>query len=179
MAGRPSKSATVIRLEGRSHRTKKELALRDAGEACTLSGAALSEREDVAEDPVAHAEFVRVRELLAAIEKDDDLYSQAINDYCRLHSECFAIQGEISRIRADLDRLEEAREGLEDEFYFKVRGDLYAKQLKFDSALDKKRSAKRQIEDKNLMNIASALRSIPKTPETKTSVLREALSGAG
>jgi hypothetical protein len=180
MAGRPAKSAKILKMTNDvSHRTKKEIAVREAAEESTLSGYALQERPDVAADPIAHAEFLRVQSLLQAIEKDDDLYGRAINDYCRLSSECAKVEERIAKIDQDLEYLEERRTDMDDEFYFKVRNDLYGKQDKLETVLDRKRASMRSIEDKNLMNIASALRSIPKQPETKTSALREALFGTG
>lgn len=176
---RPSKSAKVIQLEGNAHRTKAELAVRAAAEEGTLSGNGMRERSDVRLNLVAHKEFRRLRKLFRAIDKDDELYSQAINDYCLIHAECVAIQSKIDRIEEDLEYLEARRDEMEADDYFRLRSELYDKELKFSAQLDRKRDRKRAIEDKNLMNIQSALRSIPKAPETKTSALREALLGTG
>lgn len=166
-------------MEGNAHRTKAELAVRAAAEEGTLSGNGMRERSDVRLNLVAHKEFRRLRKLFRAIDKDDELYSQAINDYCLIHAECVAIQSKIDRIEEDLEYLEARRDEMEADDYFKLRNELYDKELKFSAQLDRKRDRKRAIEDKNLMNIQSALRSIPKAPETKTSALREALLGTG
>ena len=170
---RPSKSILV--LEG--HRTKREIALRKQGEAGTLTGEGMRERPDVKADPDAHKEFMRLRRLFRKLEKDDAIYSQVINDYCLLHAECLAIAGKIDRIEADLDYLEEQRSEMDPLEYLQTRSALYDKELKLSAELDKKRDRKRAIEDKNLMNIQSALRSVPKKPEEKRNPLKEALSG--
>lgn len=44
---RPSKPASVIKLEGKSHRTKKELRNREQAENSLLSGMKLKESEEV------------------------------------------------------------------------------------------------------------------------------------
>lgn len=178
MAGRPAKSAKIIAIENKTHKAKAELAARAAAEVGTLSGSAMVERQDVREDPAAHKEFIRLRKLFRAIEKDDELYSQAINDYCMLHSECLAVSVKIARVEHDLDILEQHQDEMKFDDYLKMRNSLYDKELKLSAELDKKRDKKRAIEDKNLMNIQSALRSIPKKQDDKKNPLREALRGA-
>ena len=84
----PTKPANVIRLEKKSHRTKKELASRENAEKALLTGEKLKERKEVKSDPVAHKEFLRIKKLLEKIEKNDDLYSSVINRYCQLYAEC-------------------------------------------------------------------------------------------
>ena len=74
---RPAKPASVIKLEGKSHRTKKELRTREQAENALLSGTILKESKEVKNNPRAHQEFLRVRKLLAGIEKSDDLYGVA------------------------------------------------------------------------------------------------------
>ena len=48
----PTKPANVIRLEKKSHRTKKELASRENAEKTLLTGEKLKERKEVKSDPV-------------------------------------------------------------------------------------------------------------------------------
>lgn len=177
MPQNPKPFAVLAAENGRLHKTKKELALRKRGEAGTLTGQPMRERQDVRDVPEAHKEFIRLRRLFRAIDKDDAIYAQAINDYCLLHAECLAIAGKISRVEKDLDYLEERSLDMDPVQYLNLRNQLYDKELKLEAELDKKRDKKRAIEDKNLMNIQSALRSIPKKPEEKRSPLKEALGG--
>lgn len=170
---RPSKSILVIQ----GHRTKQEIALRKEGESGTLTGESMRERPDVKAVPDAHKEFRRLRRLFRRIEKDDAIYAQAINDYCLLHAECLAVAGKIAHVEADLEYLEDRKDEMDPVDYLQLRNALYDKELKLSAELDKKRDKKRSIEDKNLMNIQSALRSIPKKPEEKRNPLKEALSG--
>lgn len=71
----PTKPVNVIRMEGKSHRTKRELKSRENAEKRLLTGEKLKERKEVKSDPVAHKEFLRIKKLLEKIEKNDDLYS--------------------------------------------------------------------------------------------------------
>ena len=170
---RPSQS--ILTLQG--HRTKQELAIRRQGEAGTLTGEPMRERGDVRNNLDAHKEFMRLRKLFRRIEKDDAIYAQPINDYCLLHAECLAIAGKIERIENDLDYLEARAAEMDPVEYLQLRNALYDKELKQSAELDKKRDKKRAIEDKNLMNIQSALRAVPKKPEEKKNPLKEALGG--
>lgn len=88
---RPSKPVIVLEMEGRSHRTKEELKTRQAGEAKTLSGLRLSERPEVKADAAAHREFLRLKKLLGAMEKDDAAYTGIINRYCQIYAECLSL----------------------------------------------------------------------------------------
>lgn len=178
MAGRPAKTAAILSLTNDvSHRTKREIALRAAAEKGTLTGEGMKERGDVKNNMDAHKEFMRLRRLFRKIEKDDAIYAQPINDYCLLHAECLAIAGKIERIEKDLDYLEDRACEMDPVDYLQLRSALYDKELKLSAELDKKRDKKRAIEDKNLMNIQSALRSIPKKPDERKNPLKEALSG--
>ena len=96
----PTKPVNVIRMEGKSHRTKRELKSRENAEKKLLTGGKLKERKEVKSDPIAHKEFLRIKKLLEKIEKNDDLYSSVINRYCQLYAECkdFEEKREVDRI---------------------------------------------------------------------------------
>ena len=85
---RPPKPANVIKLEGKSHRTKKEIRTRERAEESLLSGVGLKESKEVKNNPRAHQEFLRVKKLLTGIKKSDDLYGSSINRYCLTVAEC-------------------------------------------------------------------------------------------
>ena len=56
----PPKPFTVLKAEKKSHRTKKELKIREQGEKALVTGTAIKERKEVKENPVAHKEFLRI-----------------------------------------------------------------------------------------------------------------------
>lgn len=171
MAGRSSKSVHVLT----GHRTKKELALRKAGEAAFLTGERMKERPDVRMDPEAHREFLRLRRLFRAIQKDDALYQNVINDYCLLYGEIRAAPARIRQIQEDLERLEGYRGELKDAEYWRLRKALERCESKESALIDRMRDRMRAIEDKNLMNIQSALMAIPEKKEHRN-LLKEALT---
>ena len=80
--GRPAKAASIIKLEGRSHRTKKELAVREKAEKGLLTGKQMIETAEVKNDRAAHLEFLRLKPLLKAIEKYDEIYGAGVRRYC-------------------------------------------------------------------------------------------------
>lgn len=111
----PTKPANVIRLEKKSHRTKKELASRENAEKALLTGEKLKERKEVKSDPVAHKEFLRIKKLLEKIEKNDDLYSSVINRYCQLYAECKDFEEKREAIYKQLLDLQENCQKMIDE----------------------------------------------------------------
>lgn len=181
MAGRPSKSVKVLMMEGKSHRTKKELASRARSEDSALTGCGIQEDPETAKDKIAHAEFLRITELLRLIEKDDDLYGSEINLYCRLKSEIAAeekakkkVIRAFNKLQRQVNQFEEPQDILA---AMKIMDGMLSKIGSHDSRIMQKRKMRIDIENKNLMNIASSLRSVPKTIDTKTNALKEALSG--
>lgn len=159
---RPSKAVDVLENEKKSHRTKAELAKRRTEEEALLTRIKMREAKDVKADPIAHAEFSRVKKLLLAVGKFDALYEAVINDYCRLESD-------IARCR----RLREEIEADES-----IKGsERYELLDSYDRKIEKFRKQRRDIEKENGMTIASSARAIPKTVSKQPSALEAILSG--
>lgn len=173
----PPKPADVIMLEGKSHRTKKELRQRKKAEEALLTGKRLRETKEVEENELAHKEFLRIRKLLEEIGKNDDLYSGVINRYCLLSAECKEFEGKRESIFRRQQELEERSGEMEFTDYLHTQNDLSKMLLSYDRQVQAKRKMMFDIEKENIMTIASALRSIPKKQETKKNALREALGG--
>lgn len=177
MPGRPSKPVKVIEIESKSHRTKKELAHRRKAETSTLSGKKLIESREVKEDLEAHREFLRISKLLDAVEKNDALYSEVINRYCLLKSECKSFADKRERTGKQMELLEERMDEMELPEYLKLQNDLSKALVSYDRQIQIKRKMMFDIEKENIMTIAAALRSVPKQPEKKSNPLMEALNG--
>lgn len=173
----PPKPADVIMLEGKSHRTKKELRQRKKAEEDLLTGNKLRETKEVKENELAHKEFLRIGKLLKEIGKNDDLYSGVINRYCMLSAECKEFEKKRESIFGRQQELEERSGEMEFTDYLRLQNDLSKMLLSYDRQVQAKRKMMFDIEKENIMTIASALRSIPKKQETKKNALREALGG--
>ena len=173
----PPKPADVIILEGKSHRTKKELRQRKKAEEDLLTGNKLKQAKKVKENKLAHKEFIRIGNLLKKIEKNDDLYSGVINRYCMLCAECKEFEEKRETIFRRQQELEERSGEMEFTDYLRLQNDLSKMLLSYDRQVQAKRKMMFDIEKENIMTIASALRSIPKKQETKKNALREALGG--
>lgn len=160
-AGKPVK---LLKLEGKSNKTKAELEHREKEEAALLTGKTFRAWPEVRADEVARKEFNRLRRLLKTIEKDDALYEGIINRYCLLHSECFQIEERVNRLIEEQDRLTESytNKEIKGEDYFEFQSDLSKQMLSWDSKLMEKRRMMLQIEKENVMTILSSLRAIPK-----------------
>lgn len=175
----PAKPVIILEKERKSHRTKAELAQRRAAENATLSGIKIKERPEVKNNEVAHQEFKRIIKMLNKLGKNDGIYEAVINRYCEL-------QGEVARFEEMKAKNEDLMESLcnsitaqpVDLFEFMDRiHRIEEMQLKIDKAIANKRKMLFSIEKENIMTIASALRSVPKTTEKKSSPLKEILSG--
>ena len=177
----PSKPASVIRLEGKSHRTKREIAERERAEEQLLTGKLLRESEAVKENELAHKEFTRIRRLLKSIGKDDDLYGATINRYCLLQAECIDFEQKREQMYRQMQDLEAARGSFEDaddlRSYYMLQMQMQKNLIALDKQVQTKRKMLLDIEKENIMTIASSLRSVPKKAEKKRNPLLEALAG--
>ncbi len=179
----PSKPVNVIRLEGKSHRTKRELVERERAEAQLLTGKVLREAKEVRENELAHKEFQRIRKLLKNIDKDDDLYGATINRYCLLQAECLDFQVKREQMYEQAKKLEESygsfAENDDLKSYFQLQATMQRNLLALDKQVQTKRKMLLDIEKENIMTIASSLRSVPKKTEKKKNPLLEALADGG
>lgn len=183
----PSKPYAVLTSEKKSHRTKKELEGRKKAEESLTSGVKIKESPEVKANEEAHKEFRRVKKLLDAINKGDELYGAAINRYCM-------ITAEIKQLESDreyyADMLKEMREDLHDQKdkvddqgqYIQLLADIGRSMAKItasiggiDRTIQQKRKMLLDIEKESVMTIASSLRSIPKKEEKASNPLLEAL----
>lgn len=177
----PPKPTNVILLEGKSHRTKKELAERKRAEAQLLTGKVLKEAAEVKENEKAHKEFQRIRKLLKSIEKDDDLYGATINRYCLLMAECSDFQDKREMMYRQMQNLQESKEKFERNedltTYYMLQSTMQKNMIALDRQVQTKRKMLLDIEKENIMTIASSLRSVPKKTDKKKNPLMEALAG--
>ena len=185
---RPSKSYTVITNEKRSHRTKAELAQRKKGEEALLSGKKIKEVPEVRANETAHKAFRHAKSLLAAIDKDDDLYGSIINRYCMITAEVEQLQKDrvyyqdtIKEMREDLHDIKDQIENPGD--YITILADIGRSMAKItavisgiDRTIQQKRKMLLDIEKESSMTIAAALRLVQKKPEEKKNALLEALN---
>lgn len=179
----PAKPTSIIRMEGRSHRTKEELRQREKAEASLLTGIPLKENKEVRENALAHKEFLRISKLLKKIEKNDDLYGAVINRYCVLYAETKEFEEKRERFYTQLCEFQEKseelleREEMTYKEYYTIEATMQKNLISLDRQVQAKRKMLSDIEKENVMTIASSLRSIPKKPEKKKNALKEALTG--
>ena len=182
----PSKPFSVLTAEGKSHRTKQELLARRDGEAATLTGKAMKERQAVKDKPESHKEFLRIKKLLREIGKADALYELVINRYCQLLAECTELEEKREHCYQLVLRLDEMAETLQEMDQLDANGlfsltkefaKLSATLISYDRQVQAKRRMLLDIEKENIMTIAAALRSVPKAPEQKENPLVKALRG--
>lgn len=179
--GRPAKPVSVLKAEGKSHRTKAELEKRKKEEAAFATGTPLKEKQETKKNVVAHKEFLRVTKLLTEIGKCDALYENIINRYCMIYAECRTFEDQQDRLRTDIELLaNEMKEHNIDFLSFIDRKDiLIGRILAIDKQLQTKRKMLMDIEKENIMTVASVLRNIPKTEESDENPLLIALRGGG
>lgn len=180
--GRPSKPAELLKSEGKSHRTKQELAFRKQQEEATLTGKKLEEPRAVKDLKIAHATFLKTRRLLDAINKNDELYSAATCRYCTNTQKLADAEESIQVLKTELEELRESRSSYVEN---KAIPDYYRMLTKLEDTITRKeqlaagiRKELTDFEKENCMTIASSLRSIAKQPEKKANSLLEALANA-
>lgn len=163
----PPKPTKVLKLEGRSHRTKDELEQREQGEQALLTGKKLTERPEVKAVPAAHKEYRRVKGLLEAIGKNDALYTGIINRYCLLYAECQEMEQRREEFQRGISELRQERKqnGIPASEYFSLMKEMQKNINTLDSLCGQKRKMLLDIEKECVMTIAAALRSIPKKVE--------------
>ena len=188
----PPKPFSVLKSEGKSHRTKKELKIREQGEKALSTGTALKERQEVKKNKIAHKEFKRINELLSSIEKNDAIYEAVINRYCLIYAECMDLEDKrdsmYSLIEDLKEQFENSKEYLENEELAKETRkfansitELTKSMIEIDRQIQQKRKMLLDIEKENVMTIAAALRVIPKKPENDSAkeTILKVLSGNG
>lgn len=188
----PPKPFSVLKSEGKSHRTKKELKVREQGEKALSTGTALKARSEVKKNKIANKEFKRINELLKKIEKNDAIYEAVINRYCLIYAECIEFEDKKVKLYELIDKLEEqfelSKEYLEDEEMAKETrkfarsiSEIIGSIVELDKQLQPKRKMLLDIEKENIMTIASALRVIPKKPENDSAkeTILKVLNGNG
>lgn len=157
MAGRGSKPVQLIQLEGKSHRTKKELVHREKAEKSLYTGTNFKELPAVKSDPVAHKEFLKLKKLYKNIQYVDGLDEQIINRYCLLVSQENSLQEIISvkKGEAEIDDL-----------------------IEWYKAINKTRDSILKLEDRLFLNPTARVKAIPKTPseDNKKSPMTDFLS---
>ncbi len=157
---RPSSSADNLK----KHATKAELAQRKEAEKAAMTGMAIRESKEVAKDRVAHAEFLRVSEILTAVGKNDAMFEAVINDYC-------VYKSDIARYQAMRKKLQKGEMDVETQY--KLVSDC-------DKRIDAYRKKRFDIEKECGFTLASAMRAIPKKAETAQNPLLEVLgNGSG
>ncbi|MGE5415884.1 MAG: hypothetical protein ACM3UZ_03835 [Acidobacteriota bacterium] len=167
---RPPKSIHLIKSEGnKRHLTKKEIEHREKAEKALLTGSSLKEWPEIRKSKVAHKEFLRLKKLLKAIEKDDALHEAIINRYCLLLAECKDFEDMKAMLLNDMVELMERHAAGEVEFpeYIDRKDKIHTQIMACDRKNMDKRKMMLQIEKESLLTIASALRAIPKKPEEK------------
>jgi phage terminase small subunit len=164
MAGRPPKTADIIRLEKKSHRTKKELNHREKTEKSLLTGMSFREKSYVKNNPTAHNEFLRIKKLLAKIGKNDGLQENIINRYCMIYAEYFETEMQRKNMCDMLDELSERKDEIEFNEYVKNTIAIQNHINTLDRQLNTKQEMLLKIEKESLMTTASALRAVTKQP---------------
>lgn len=163
--GRPSKPVGVIKSEGKAHRTKAELEMRERAERALLTKTPMFEWGEVKNDPVAHEEFLRINALLETLGKNDGLYEAVINRYAKMRSECYELESLRALAVQSMRELVEHKDEMEFVAYLDAAQKLNASIQSYERQIQAKRDMQLKIEKENIMTIASALRSVPKQPE--------------
>jgi phage terminase small subunit len=161
--GRPSKPIKLVK----GHRTKAEKEKREKEEKRLLTGTSFKEDPEVANDPIAHKEFIRLKKLFKKIDKDEGLQENVINRYCMLHSEIHVLKKMRDGKSEQIEKLEDLLEVNKIDYLTFIDKESYVinQILGIEKKIQDKRKMMLDIEKENIMTIASAMRCVPKKPE--------------
>lgn len=176
----PPKPFKVLQVEGKSHRTKAELKIREEGEKALSSKELIKPKAEVKKNKIAYKEFKRIVALLEKIDKNDALYENVINRYALLYAECQEFEDKRERFYEDMERLDSQYDEDEDftmKEYYTLINNMQKHIIDLDRQIQTKRKMLLDIEKENIMTIASQLRSIPKNPEKGENPLLKVLRG--
>ncbi|MCK9251820.1 MAG: hypothetical protein M0P55_03605 [Clostridiales bacterium] len=179
---RPSQSAAVADSKKDSRYTKAAITARKAAEKALATGKTFTERPEVKHNPVAHAEFERLEQLLSGIGKNDAIYEAVINRYCIIFAECLDFGAKRDEMHATFNELRELlHTHYQDCDIRTYRGairdlnSLSQKILEYDRQIENKRKMLLAIEKENIMTVSAALRTVPKKPDKPENPLLKVL----
>ena len=171
----PAKPASVLRAEGKSHRTKKELEFREKAESELKTEEKIVMSQQVKKNPLAKKEFKRLKGLLEKIDKDDALVQNSINRYCLMLAELVEFEEKREEFFDGIQQLKsfynsEKEKDEKDKIiktmeYFNLLSKMESSLISLDKQVMQKRKMLLDLEKENIMTIASQLRTIPKTSE--------------
>lgn len=176
----PPKPFKVLQVEGKSHRTKAELKIREEGEKALSSKELIQPKTEVRKNKIAYKEFKRIVALLEKIDKNDALYENVINRYALLYAECQEFEDKRERFYEDMERLDSQYDEDEDftmKEYYTLINNMQKHIIDLDRQIQTKRKMLFDIEKENIMTIASQLRNIPKKTEKEENPLLKVLRG--
>ena len=176
----PPKPFKVLQSEGKSHRTKAELKMREEGEKALASEEKIKVKPEVKKNKIAYKEFKRIVGLLENIGKNDALYENVINRYAMLYAECQEFEEKRERFFNDMLKLDNEYFN-DDDFtireYYSLLNSMQKNIVDLDRQIQAKRKMMLDLEKENIMTIASQLRNIPKKPEEGENPLLKVLRG--
>lgn len=175
--GRPAFTTSALKAEGRSHKTKAELAQREQAEQAVLTGEVIKETAEIKADPVAHKEFMRIKRIMTHIGRGDELYGAPVRRYCLNVSKLHDADISVERLKSEVSQLVDDRDSFND------LQDYYKLLTKLEDSVTRKEQLSRSIrqeladfEKENSMTIKSSIRTVAPKPQTKKNALLEALS---
>ena len=161
------------------HRTKREIAMREEGEAALKSSEPFEMWSRTKSKAKSKAHFEKIRKAFENIGEGDVMYEAVLNRYCIIIAECDDLESRIVALKKTIQRLEATWEKMSTQEEPETKDFLaYVKSLAalnkelngMDAALGAKRNALLQIEKENIMTVLAKLRAVPKEPKKSEEV---------
>jgi phage terminase small subunit len=138
----------------RGHRTKAEIELREKAEKSLYTGERFHELPQVAASTIAHREYSRLKRLYSKIPFVDALDQQIINQYCLEVDNADNMQKILTQLQL--------MTGQTDDFDKKL--EIFGQINRMQTALRQSKELLLKYGDRLLLNPATRIKSIPKTP---------------
>lgn len=163
--GRSRKPIAVLKAEGRTHLTKKQIAQRERAERSWRTGTPIQTAPEIEEDPVAKAQFDRVTMLLERMGANDEVFGACTRRYCMTTSY-------LQESRAELAHWEELRDSTDSRKLYKEYDKLARHAWRLTRTLERELL---EYEKDHGMTVMSSMKLYAPKPETKPDPLMEIL----
>lgn len=163
--GRTRKSIAILKAEGRTHLTKKQIAQRELAERSWRTGTPIQTAPEIENDPIAKAQFERVTMLLERLGANDEVFGACTRRYCMNTSY-------LQETKRELAHWEELRDSTDSTKLYKEYDKLARHAWRLTRTLE--RELLQYEKDQGMTVISSMKLYAPKT-ETKPDPLQEIL----
>lgn len=151
-----------------SHTSKRDKAEQEERAVAMITGSKIKEHKQVADNPAAHKEYVRLMKIMRKINKDDSLYEAQVNRMAELAGEIEELRSQREKVQKNIKKVEKQMDKGEGDFE-KLNNTIIKYQktyIDLDKQIMKKREMLNKLETTNCFTVSTSNRTVnTKLPE--------------